>query len=79
MTLLNLYVVVEARNLSKKATGTSCYCIVDLADQQVRTQTIWKTREPMWMEEFYLYVMLSPRETMRLTFNVDQRMSLIRV
>jgi len=37
-------------------SSTSCYCIVDLADQQVRTQTIWKTREPMWCEDFYMDV-----------------------
>lgn len=55
-SLFNFKIVVEARRLPKALTGssTSSYCIVDLADQQVRTQTIWKTREPMWCEEFYL-------------------------
>jgi len=50
------FTVGGARNLPKALTGssTSSYCIVDLQDKQVRTQTIWSTREPMWMEEFYL-------------------------
>ena len=51
-----IFKVGEARKLPKAMEGSSsaCYCIVDLADQQVRTQTIWKTREPMWAEDFYL-------------------------
>ena len=55
--LIYLYIVGEARKLPKELTGssTSSYCIIDLKDKQVRTQTIWSTREPMWMEEFYLY------------------------
>ena len=51
-----IILVGEARKLPKAMEGSSssCYCIVDVGDQQVRTQTIWKTREPMWCEDFYL-------------------------
>lgn len=45
--------IVEARKLPR---STSTYCILDCEDQQRRTQTVWKSREPMWSEDFYLDV-----------------------
>jgi hypothetical protein len=55
LTAFCMCVVVEARELPKYCHNS--YCIVGLGKaHQVRTQTVWKAKEPMWSENFHMYV-----------------------
>ena len=47
--------MVEARELPKYCVNS--YCLVGLGKaHQVRTQTVWKAKEPMWSENFHMDV-----------------------
>ena len=59
-----LYIrVVEAR----KIAVPNSYCLVSVESKQVRTQTVWKTREPMWSEDFFLDISNPDAATVNVT------------